>query len=84
MSDQADGAALDWLTGPTLQLFGYPLSGTATPLDSRLAAKMLESDTVTNPENVAYRHWHQQRRIERRERGIWADGDRKSMLWGMN
>jgi hypothetical protein len=60
------------------------LSGAAQPLDARLAAKMLESDMVTNPENVAYRRWHEERRKERREQGVWRDGDRVSKLWGMN
>jgi len=80
----ADVAALDALIGPTLQLFGYPLSGSAKPLAARLAAKMLESDTVTNPENVAYRRWHEERRKQRREDGVWHDGMRSSKLWGMN
>jgi len=81
---EPDVAALDALIGPTLQLFGYPLSGSVKPLNAWLAAKMLESDTVTNPENVAYRRWHEERRKARRAQGVWADRERASLLWGMN
>ena len=79
-----DVAALEALIGPTLQMFGYPVSGTPRPLAARLASKMLESDTVTNPENVAYRHWHEERRKQRRRQGVWRDSDRASLLWSMN
>ena len=80
----ADVAALDALIGGTLQRFGYPRAESAQPLDPRLAAKMLESDTVTNPENVAYRRWHEERRKQRRVEGVWQNTDRDSLLWGMN
>ena len=79
-----DVAALEALIGPTLQMFGYPVSGAPRPLAARLAAKMLESDTVTNPENVAYRRWHEVRRKQRRQQGVWRDSDRASLLWSMN
>jgi hypothetical protein len=80
----SDVAALEALIGATLQRFGYPLAGAPHPLPARLANRMLESDTVTNPENVAYRRWHEERRKERREQGVWADSERISLLWGMN
>jgi hypothetical protein len=78
-----DVAVLDALIGDTLKTFGYPLSGAKAKLPP-LAAQFLESDSVTNPENVAYRRWHEERRRERKSRGIWKDGDRDSLLWGMN
>ena len=68
----------------TLRSFGYAVAGAPRAIPPRLAAKMLESDTVTNPENVAYRRWHEERRKQRRERGMWRDTDRESLLWGMN
>ncbi|OGA53315.1 MAG: hypothetical protein A3F74_02995 [Betaproteobacteria bacterium RIFCSPLOWO2_12_FULL_62_58] len=80
----ADIAALEALIGATLQCFGYPLSGAGRPIPQRLAAQMIESDTVTNPENVAYKRWHEERRKRRREQGVWRDSDRKSILWGTN
>jgi hypothetical protein len=80
----ADVAALEALIGGTLKRFGYPLAGAPSPAPARLAAQCLESDTVTNPENVAYRRWHEERRRERRARGVWNDADRDSLLWGMN
>lgn len=81
---QADVAALEALIGDTLRLFGYPLAGVARPVDAVTAARMLESDTVTNPENVAYRRWHEERRRERKARGVWSDDDRESLLWSIH
>lgn len=80
----ADVAALEALIGDTLQSFGYPLSTTPSLLPPQLAAKMLESDTVTNPENVAYKRWHEERRKQRKAQGVWRDADRSSLLWSMN
>ncbi len=79
-----DVAALEGLIGGTLQRFGYPVSGSAAPIPTRLAGQLLESDTITNPENVPYRRWHEERRKERKARGVWTDADRSSRLWGMN
>lgn len=79
-----DVAALEGMIGGTLQRFGYPVSGPGSPIASRIAGQLLESDTVTNPENVPYRRWHEERRKERKARGVWTDGDRASRLWGMN
>jgi len=79
-----DVEALEALIGDTLALFGYPGSGKRFPLPDRLAAQFIESDTVTNPENVAYRRWHETRRKERRDQRIWNPEDRSSLLWGMN
>jgi len=80
----ADVATLESLIGASLERFGYPLSAPPRPLPARLAAQLLESDTVTNPENLPYRRWHEERRRERKARGIWSDADRDSFLWGMN
>ncbi len=79
-----DVAALEALIGETLKRFGYPLSGTPYPIPQGEAAKMLESDSVTNPENVAYKRWHEERRKQRKAQGVWRDADRNSFLWGMN
>jgi hypothetical protein len=79
-----DVAVLGALIGETLKKFGYPLSSKRATVPPRLAAQFLESDTVTNPENVVYRRWHEERRRERKARGVWKDGDRDSLLWGMN
>lgn len=79
-----DVAALEALIGDTLQRFGYALSTAACPVVPRIAAQYLESDTVTNPENVSYRRWHEERRRERKARGVWKDTDRDSLLWSMN
>ena len=79
----ADAAALEALIGDTLQRFGYPVSRSPRPIAPRLAAQLLESDAITNPENVPYRRWHEERRKLRKEKGIWSDEDRRSRLWGM-
>lgn len=81
---RSDVAALEALIGDTLKLFGYPVSGKGVPVPERLASQFIESDTVTNPENVAYRRWHEARRKERRDQNIWNPADRTSLLWGMN
>ena len=80
----ADVTALEGLIGGTLQRFGYALTGSASSIPARLAGQLVESDTVTNPENVPYRKWHEERRKERKDRGVWTDADRPSRLWGMH
>lgn len=79
-----DAAALEAVVGEALKRFGYPVSGEAQPIARRLAAQMIESDTVTNPENVPYKRWHEERRKQRKARGVWSDADCDSRLWGMN
>jgi hypothetical protein len=80
----ADVAVLDALIGEALKRFGYPVAGAPRPAPARVAAQLLESDTVTNPENVPYRRWHEERRKARKAAGVWNDADRRSFLWGMN
>lgn len=79
-----DTAALEALIGKTLQSFGYPITGRGKPLDARLASQLIESDAVTNPENVEFKKWHEERRKQRRKAGVWKDAERASFLWGMN
>lgn len=79
-----DVAKLNAVIGETLRQFGYETGGAPEPVTPRLAAQMLESDTVTNPGNVEYRRWHEKRRAERKARGVWSDRDRASLLWGIN
>lgn len=79
-----DVEALEALIGDSLALFGYPVCSKHTPIPERLASQFIESDTVTNPENVAYRRWHETRRKERRDQQVWNPADRSSLLWGMN
>lgn len=79
-----DVQALEALISDSLKLFGYPTSGRHFPIPDRLAAQFIESDTVTNPENVTYRRWHENRRKERRDKRIWNSSDRTSLLWGIN
>ena len=79
----ADRAALDAHIGDTLKLLGYPVSPSAKPIDARLAAQLLNSDRITNPANVPYKRWHEQRRRARLERGMWRERDRDSLLWAM-
>jgi len=80
----SDVAALEAVIGPTLTGFGYSLAGKSGALAPLVAARMLESDTITNPENVDYRRKHEEGRKKRREQGVWRDEDRDSLLWSMN
>jgi hypothetical protein len=80
----ADVAAIEALIGATLTQFGYALAGAPRRVDDRIAAQFIESDTVTNPENVAYKRLHEEGRKRRREQGIWSDEARGSKLWSMN
>jgi hypothetical protein len=79
-----DVHALEGFVGQALVQFGYEVSGQERKVPPRLAAQFLESDTVTNPENVEYRRWHEERRKARKETGIWSQDGRSSLLWAMN
>ena len=80
----ADVAALEALIGGTLRTFGYPLSAAARRSAPRLAAQILESDSVTNPENVAYQTLARRTPQGTQGAGRLADADRDSLLWSMN
>ena len=84
LGEVKDVAALEAVIGPTLTGFGYSLAGKSGALAPLVAARMLESDTITNPENVDYRRKHEEGRKKRREQGVWRDEDRDSLLWSMN
>lgn len=79
---KADAAVLEGAIGETLRQYGYPVTGQRGTLPRRSIEQMIESDTVTNPENVAYKRWHEERRRNRREKGLWSDRDRQSLMWG--
>jgi hypothetical protein len=78
-----DRAAIEAHIGDTLRLLGYPVSANAKPIDARLAAQLLNNDRITNPANVPYKRWHEQRRKARLDRGVWRDRDRESLLWAI-
>ena len=80
-----DRITLDGIIGDLLKRFGYPVSEIeSNPLDPRLVSQLRGSDTVSSLRNAAYKEWHQRRRIERREAGVWDVNDRKSLLWGLS
>jgi len=81
----ADRNILDSIIGNVLIDFGYPVAGDkAPPLDRRLAAQLIETDTVSSLRNAAYKKYHQQQRRDRRDAGVWSDDDRTSKLWGLS
>ncbi len=81
--NQHDRQALEALTGETLRQAGYPVDGNASPIPFRLATQINEGDAVSAMEKAEYKTWHKKKRMERRQRGVWKDEDRKTKLWGM-
>jgi len=78
-----DIAQLNDAIGGTLRLFDYPVDGVER-VASRLAAQLIEADTVTSLTNAGYKRWHEERRKARRDAGVWRDSDRDGHLWAVN
>lgn len=79
----ADRAALNAAIGGTLRAFGYPAGEGGPALPAREAGQLLEADMYTNAEAMEYKRWHENRRKDRRARGVWKDTPERSRLWGM-
>ena len=79
-----DVAAIESVIGGLLTDCGYPLAGAPRQIPPRLAAQNWISDTVTNPENVAFKRWHAERRRERLERAVFDRKDRESLIWAVD
>ena len=77
-----DRAVLDGLIGSMLRETGYPVEGESMKLSRRDKQKILENDTLSNPKAIDYKRWHEARRKERRELGVWKDSDKESDLLG--
>ena len=81
---EADVGVIESLIGETLREFGYALTGAPDNLSSREKRQLYENDTITNIASVEYKRWHDGRRKERLERGVWKQEDRDSLLWGFH
>lgn len=81
---ESDVGVIESLIGETLGEFGYALTGAPDNLSSREKRQLMENDTVTNIQAVEYKRWHDGRRKERCERGVWKQEDRDSLLWGFH
>jgi hypothetical protein len=78
-----DKMALEGLIGGILKETGYPVGDASVPVPFKLETQINECDTVSGLAKAEYKTWHKDRRRKRRDRGIWKDSDRKTMLWGM-
>lgn len=78
-----DRAFLNHVIHEMLTEFGYPVEDSPRAISRRLAWQLLECDTITAPRVIPYRQWHEKRRKERKEKGVWQDEDRDSFLRSM-
>jgi hypothetical protein len=79
-----DRTALDAAIGATLARNGYQVDKSARSISVQQAAQLVEGDMVSQLGKAHYKYWHRERRKERRERGVWRDSDRDSVLWGLD
>ena len=79
-----DQESLEAAISATLKRKGYPVNDTHAPLSKQEAAQMIEGDMVSQLGKAHYKHWHRERRKNRRERGVWKDSDRESFLWSLD
>lgn len=79
-----DRAAIEALIGPELRQAGYPVDDNPEPMPGFLEAQLIEADMVSGLDKFQFKAWYKTRRKARRERGIWTDDDRESVLWGFD
>ncbi len=77
---ERDISALDAEIGDLLKTYGYPVNEKSVALPEREAMQIAESDVVTGPRYDSYRSELEQRRIKRKERGVYSDADRTQLL----
>jgi len=79
-----DRDAIEAIIGPELRQAGYPVADAPVAMPGRLEAQLIEADMVSGLDKFQYKFWLKARRKERRERGVWKDSDRESVLWGFD
>ena len=79
-----DRAAIEALIGSELRQAGYQVADDPEPMPGRLEAQLIEADMVSGLDKFQYKAWHKARRKDRKQRGIWSDSDRDSVLWGFD
>jgi len=77
-----DCSVLEGIIGDTLRRVGYSIEGEPVQLSSKEARQLIENDTVSNLKAIEYKRWHEQRRKERFEIGVWKNSDKSSNLLG--
>jgi LPS sulfotransferase NodH len=75
-----DAQVLESVIGDLLQQYGYPVSGDPKTLPPRLEAQIMEGDMISAPNNDRYRTELENKRLARKERGVYSDDDRESLL----
>ncbi len=80
----ADRAAIEALIGPELRQAGYSVDSDPEPMPSQLEAQLIEADMVSGLDKFQFKSWHKARRKDRRQRGIWGDEHRETVLWGFD
>lgn len=75
-----DAAVLESVIGDLLRHYDFPVSGSPKTLPERLEAQILESDMISAPRYDQYRTELENQRIARKERGVYSDAERESML----
>jgi len=78
-----DIKTLDAFIGDLLKEFGYPVSDSAQPIPPKLAAQLMESETVSAPWIIQYRRELAAGRKNRIEQGVYKLEDRDSLLWSL-
>lgn len=79
-----DVSALEAVIGETLERKGYTLETKSSPISVQHAAQLIEGDMVSQLGKAHYKYWHRDRRLKRRERGVWSNSDRESLLWSLD
>ncbi len=79
-----DRQAIEAIIGDTLRQTGYPVGEDPDPLPDGEAYQLIEAEMVSQVDKLRYKFWHQARRKQRHDRGVWQDSDRKSVIWGFN
>ncbi len=78
-----DIRTLDAFIGDLLKEFGYPVSPSPQPISPKLAAQLMESETVSAVWIVDYRRELADRRKARIDKGVYKLEDRDSLLWSL-
>lgn len=77
---ERDARVLESVIAELLQQYGYPVSGKPESLPQREEWQLIESDMISSRTNDPYRSELEQRRLQRKARGTYSDGDRESLL----
>ena len=78
-----DIRTLDAFIGDLLKEFGYPVSPSPQSISPKLAAQLMESETVSAVWIVQYRRELAEGRKARIEKGVYKLEDRDSLLWSL-